>query len=77
MELLPIFRLIWRRRLLLGAGLVAAIAAMVVFGGKSATRSYVAWTQVTLDTPKSQLVAAAPAGGDTLAWRASLLRLNV
>lgn len=73
MELLPIFRLIWRRRLLLGAGLVAAIAAMVVLGGKSATSSYVAWTQVTLDTPKSQLVAAAPSGGDTLAWRASLL----
>ena len=72
MELLPIFRLIWRRRLLLGAGLVAAIAAMVVLGGKSATSSYVAWTQV-LDTPKSQLVAAAPSGGNTLAWRASLL----
>jgi len=33
----------------------------------------VAWTQVALDTPRSQLATATPAGADTLAWRASLL----
>ncbi|MFZ0041393.1 MAG: hypothetical protein WAK93_08805 [Solirubrobacteraceae bacterium] len=75
MELLPILRWVWRRRLVLGGALIASVAAFVVLGGSRSSRatSAVAWTQVTLDTPRSQLVAAAPAGADTLSWRASLL----
>ena len=75
MELLPLLRWVWRRRLVLVGALVASVAAFVALGGSrsSATASAVAWTQVTLDTPRSQLVAAAPAGAETLSWRASLL----
>jgi hypothetical protein len=75
MELLPLLRLIWRRRLALGAGVLAAVAVLVALGGTGSvtTSSAVAWTRVTLDTPKSQIIATAPAGADTLAWRASLM----
>jgi hypothetical protein len=73
MELLPLFRLIWRRRLLLGIGLVVAVALAVAIGGPPPSSSAVAWTRVALDTPTSQLVKSAPAGADTLTWRASLL----
>ena len=75
MELLPILRSLSRRRLILGVGLLAAILVLVGLGGtKPTTRSSpVAWTSVSLDTPKSQLVYVAPSGADTLPWRASLL----
>lgn len=75
MELLPLLRWGWRRRLVLVGALVASIAAFVALGGSrsSGATSAIAWTQVTLDTPHSQLAAAAPAGADTLSWRASLL----
>jgi hypothetical protein len=75
MELLPLIRLIWRRRLLLTAGILAAAAMLVALGGTHAvaTHSALAWTGVTLDTPKSQLLEAAPPGAETLTWRAALL----
>lgn len=76
MELLPLLRWGWRRRLVVVGALVASIAAFVGLGGNrssGATTTAVAWTQVTLDTPSSQLAAAAPAGAETLPWRASLL----
>lgn len=75
MELLPILRSLVRRRLGLAVGLLATIVVFVGLGGtKPATRSSpVAWTSVSLDTPKSQLVYVAPSGADTLPWRASLL----
>ena len=73
MELLPLLRLIWRRRLLLGIGLVVAVALAFAIGGPPAGSSAVAWTRLALDTPTSQLVKSAPAGADTLTWRASLL----
>jgi hypothetical protein len=73
MELLPFLRLIWRRRLALGAGIVVALALAVVIGSPPAGSSAVAWTRVDLDTPTSQLVKSAPGGADTLPWRASLL----
>ena len=47
---------------------------MALGGTKSVTtKSAVAWTRVALDTPKSQLVDAAPNGVATLTWRAGLL----
>jgi hypothetical protein len=73
MELLPLLRLIWRRRLALAAGLVVALALAVVIGAPPAGKSAVAWTRVDLDTPTSQLVKSAPGGADTLPWRALLL----
>jgi hypothetical protein len=75
MELLPLLRRAWRRRLVLVGALVASIAVFVALGGSRSSRATiaVAWTQVALDTPHSQLVAATPAGADTLPWRASLL----
>jgi hypothetical protein len=73
MELLAILRLIWRRRLLLGAGLAVSVALALGIGGPPPSSNAVAWTRVNLDTPTSQLVASAPGGADTLPWRASLL----
>lgn len=73
MELLPFLRVVWRRRVLLGVGVVVAVALAVVIGGPAANSSAIAWTRVALDTPTSQLVTSAPAGADTLPWRASLL----
>jgi hypothetical protein len=73
MELLPILRLIWRRRLLLGAGLVVSLALALGIGGPPPSSSALAWTRVNLDTPMSQLVNSAPGGANTLPWRASLL----
>lgn len=73
MELLPILRLIWRRRILLGAGLVVSVALALGLGGPPKSSSVLAWTRVNLDTPTSQLVDSAPRGADTLPWRASIL----
>jgi hypothetical protein len=73
MELIPIGRLLWRRKLAIGVGIVLAVAAAVALSGPPPAASEVAWTRVALDTPKSQLVDSAPNGYDTLAWRASLL----
>lgn len=75
MELLPLLRWSWRRRFVLLGALVASIAAFVALSHSRSPRSSsaVSWTQVTLETPRSQLAAAAPAGADTLSWRASLI----
>lgn len=75
MELLHLLRGLWRRRILLGAGALVAAAIFVVSGGTRPVTGHggVASTIVALDTPKSQLAAAAPVGADTLAWRAALL----
>ena len=75
MELLPILRLMWRRRFPLAVGAVVALAVLIGMGGTTpvTTKSAVAWTSVALDTKQSQLVDVAPSGGSTLSWRAALL----
>ena len=75
MEFVPIIRLIWRRRILLATGVFCAVWTLVALGGTKpvTNKSAVAWTHVALDTPKSQLVDAAPNGVATLIWRAGLL----
>jgi hypothetical protein len=74
-ELLLVFRWLWRRRIPLAVGVVAAVAVLVGLGGTKPIKSTsaIAWTRVGLDTPRSQLVDSAPAGADTLTWRSSLL----
>jgi hypothetical protein len=74
-EFVPIIRLIWRRRVLLATGVFCAAWTLVALGGTSSVtnKSALAWTHVALDTPKSQLVEAAPNGAATLIWRAGLL----
>jgi hypothetical protein len=73
MELIPVIRQLWRRKLALGIGFLLAIVAAVVVGGSPPAAGQIAWTRVALDTPTSELVQSAPSGADTLAWRASLL----
>ena len=75
MELVLVLRRLWRRRRLLGAGFIGAVAILVALGGTSpvTAKGGMASTSVALDTPKSELVDAAPAGADSLAWRASIL----
>ena len=50
MELLPLVRKLWRRRLLLVAGGVVAIALALAVGSSPASSSALAWTSVALDT---------------------------
>jgi hypothetical protein len=73
MEVLGVVRILWRRRLAVAVGLVVAAGLGLMSGGTDPTSTGVAATRVTLDTPRSQLVDVAPAGADTLAWRAGLL----
>ena len=73
MELVPLLRELWRRRILVAAGAMAAIAVGVVLPTGGTARTGVASTRVVLDTQRSQLLNTAPAGADTLAWRGALL----
>jgi len=73
MELLIVARLLWRRKWALLLGFAVAAALVVVRGGDEPTTSGLAWTNVVLDTPKSQLVNAAPSAAPSLPWRASLM----
>jgi hypothetical protein len=73
MEVLSVGSVLWRRRLALALGLLAAFGLYLAKGDSRPTSAGVAFTRVALDTPNSQLVASAPAGAATLAWRASLL----
>jgi hypothetical protein len=73
MEILPLLRILWRRRLLVALGMVAALALGFVAGGGPKATSGVAKARVVLDTPTSQLIQNDPAGAQTLPWRARLI----
>jgi hypothetical protein len=73
MEVLSVGSVLWRRRLALALGLLAVVGLWFAKGDTRPTSSGAAFTRVALDTATSQLVASAPAGAPTLAWRASLL----
>lgn len=73
MELVPILRLAWRRRIALGLGVVVSVALALVLARGEAPSTGVASTRLVLDTPVSQLVEAAPKGADSLGWRTELL----
>lgn len=72
MELVLVLRLLWRRRLLLLAGLIAACGAAFALGASPTPSRGYAQTTVVFDTPQSQLVEGAPSGAETLPWRASV-----
>lgn len=73
MELLSLLRELWRHRILVGLGVVAATAVGLATASGGVTRSGIAEARVVLDTPRSQLVDAVAVGADTLGWRASML----
>lgn len=73
MEFVGLMAAIRRRWRFLVAGAVVAIVLVVAIGPPPKSTSGVAWTRVTLDTPKSQVVESDPKGADTLPWRAALL----
>jgi hypothetical protein len=73
MELVPLLRVLWRRRLVVGVGVLLAIGIGVIVGPAARVHGGVASTRVVLDTPSSQIVFRDPKGADTLIWRAALL----
>jgi hypothetical protein len=73
MEVLRLLEVLWRRRLVLAAGALVALAAAFAMGSAPPTSYGISWARVVLDTPESQEVDTNPAGADTLPWRASLL----
>jgi len=75
MELLPILRLAWRQRIALAVGALLAIALGVAVGRSAATtpEQWTASTRLVLDTPRSQVIHAAPREVDDLGWRSKVL----
>jgi hypothetical protein len=71
-ELVPILRTLWRRRLLVALGAAVALALALALAGKAAPDRGVASVDVLVDTPVSQLSHAAPPGADGLIARAIL-----
>lgn len=75
MELVIFIRLLWRHRRQLAVGVVVALGFAVVLGGSPVPPSGLASTRVMVDTPRSELLANAPSGMDTLSWRTTLLAM--
>jgi hypothetical protein len=73
MELVPLLRVLWRRRVLVGIGALLAVVIAVMVGPATPVRGGVATTRVVLDTVHSQVVYRDPRGADTLTWRTALL----
>jgi hypothetical protein len=73
MELVPVLRRLWGRRLVLVVGVLLAVATALVVGHGQPVRSGAATVRVVLDTPDSQVVYTAPGGADSLQWRTKLL----
>jgi hypothetical protein len=78
-DLIAIFRDLWRlRRLVVLAGVAALLAAVVVAFEVPSLESRrhevgVATARILVDTPKSQVLKVAPKGSDTLGLRANVL----
>ena len=72
MELIAVFRLLWRRRLLVLLGAFLAAGAAYALGASPTPSRGFASTRVLVDTSRSQLVADDPVFAETLAWRATL-----
>jgi hypothetical protein len=72
MEIVSLLQTLWRRRYVAALGIVPAVAVAMLLAGRPGLSSGAATTRVAFDTPKSQLVADAPKGADSLPWRATL-----
>jgi len=80
METVKILRVLWRRRLLVGLVVLAAVATGAILAYEPSfppqTRQYdvgVANGRLLVDTPRSQVVDVAPRGSETLGARAGVL----
>jgi hypothetical protein len=71
-ELSPIPRILWRRRVLVGLGVLVAVVSALL-SHRHHGDAYRAVTTVLVDTPRSQLADVLPRGGETIAPRATLL----
>jgi hypothetical protein len=78
-ELIAIAQLLWQRRLLVALGAVLAVAAALLAGRalQDGTGYGSGSARLVLDTSRSQLVEAAPAGAPTLPMRARLLAIKL
>lgn len=72
MDILRILGVLWRRRLLVGIGALAAVVLCVLPVGRSAPSGQ-ALSRVLVDTPTSLLADVGARGSSTAAMRASLL----
>jgi hypothetical protein len=75
MELVGILRSLWERRLLVGLGVLVALAVGML-ASRQASPASVSWdasSRLLVDTPDSQLVRPNPKASETVAIRASLL----
>ena len=66
-------RVLWRRRVLVGLGLLISIAAAAKVAGERGDTFAVAQARVLVDTPRSQLIDAHPALVETMPGRAGVL----
>ena len=73
MKLYPLLRVLWRRRVLVGLGLLISIAVAAKAGSGPADTRAVAQVRVLLDTPRSQLIDANPALVETMPGRVAVL----
>jgi hypothetical protein len=71
-ELVVILRILWRRRLVVALGCVAAVAVGLTLA-RGTPDTAIASGALMLDTPVSQLSHASPLGADALAARAIML----
>jgi hypothetical protein len=65
MELVIVLRTLWRRRIVVAAGLFFALALALHMGDRPGTATGHAWDRVLADTAKSQLVYPDPLGSET------------
>lgn len=73
MEFAAILRLLWRHRLLTALGLVVAVGVAVMAVRGETTVTGLASMRVVVETPRSQLVDAAPPGYAAIQMRSELL----
>ncbi len=69
----PVFRGLWRRRVLVGLGALLALGLTLKVISGAGGEGAIATTSVLVDTPKHQLVDQGSAGVETLGWRAAVL----
>jgi hypothetical protein len=73
MEFAAIFRLLWRHRIISALGIVLAVAVAVLADRGETTVTGLSSMRVVVETPRSQLVDAAPPGSAAIQVRSELL----